>query len=1707
MDLISVSGISNNNNKLNLTGISSFTQNTNLNSVQNNQCTVDLKSLDINKNYSNCESTLEFFIISLSKNFNISSKQSVALLSNNKKYLLRLFFKGIKNDFSLPINWLNDINSNINILQNLMINSTDPKNVSMSFSTLSVGLYSNDLDCVRITNTILTKLSSEIGTDWEWFSTEGFLSYIFSLDKNPMINNSLVNALCLHIKGHEDDFIKIIKDKFTCDEEENGHKEIANFILNILPIINDNNSEDKDKKIQNGLINLIMELIEINNEKKNDGPLFISLITQSWLNNPEIYTSNKNIKNCALNYLKENIRIYGNVNNKFDTININSISCIANLFFLLNELGKIKNEDGPLIYRTLVFLFIEEYDEELKREFILDNFSHFFLMNLKFPIDIFITPYFKQIKRVKNISMADFNFIAVIIGHPRFTSEHALDLLDFLLDISLNNLIFSKSANMVLNLIFTMKLLIKNKTVFEKAQTKFIEYIIQVLYLYIANIKKNIKDNSILEVPYDIILEGFGNVNQEIEQTLINVVDQYRGIKGENSKALLGLLWFFKSHDDVLLRLEEKYSLEPKKVPFSRLNNTENNNNLKTEKNNNNNNKIEKNTLKPINKNKLVSNKRKEKENDDDINNVLKQSVDLAVKKMKGEKEEKMKIKKEKKLEQKRLKESRMKKQLEKELARKNAAFDTKKQRNDTFFDEVNFSQTNLIQEEGSVISPNNNGLLRRPISKMKLNTLMKYNNKYNFLVDIHEEEAREEKGIEALNIKYKPKIKNLVRILMDDSGNITKASILRYFRDKKINNSDLTLDELSLCVRNTFSANINLFDENQFKKLLVTISYIVMNKRRNTYTLCESYYNFLKLIIDDLDTNFNWKYKKYINILDHLKNNLDTKTGEIDVLLPPGFKIVQKTDIIYKSKIPKPMYKNFTESYAICLSLLNEFISNALNTDGILEKFLKIKKIYDIEIELSMVRPWTEQLMIAYTLLPKELEKYGIEAANALDDGLKNLFKGKDRKGETKMGNYEKEKIKNENEIKIIEQKKEDLRKKRGKELKTKVEQYKKEKEEKEKKNREMEEKKKEEEQLAFHNMIKESKKINKRKKEEINKMKQKKEEEKQEKLQEQKIKELEEEKLHKEEHKKFLIQQNKKMKEQFKQIKQQKEDFLKKKQELLPENQKIPKTHANYFKEDQNFIEFDRNLIPKLQSLMNSTNNISNFIKIYDQHLKLIFDIYHKIGQNKITSINGNNDDSLYLNEFKEFLANFGLLNILITKDQMNFIYKRLTRKPENKDNNEQDYDLKQYLTYNDFRISMLLLTIMTHLNNKELKITEDDYNLLNITKIEELFDYMGIKIPYIRKDVEKLINSKRGMSAKDFFNWQQKMKKEYYDKFKGIQRRPSERKNSIIPHSNSKRPKSSAKINKKTTMPNNININLKRVASKEEIDGRKNLTKRIKTYKNEVATTTAQTMIKKNSKIFDKKYSIKNTSNTSNNKKLSKSGNNSLEKNPKINNSTSEKKEKNKKNSSEKSLKIKKDNKKDSKKEIKKNTKNVIKKEEINAATTNNIKIKKMQSKEFDSKEKKIKNKSKEKEDKKEKKEKEDKKEKEKVDDKKIDNKNNNNNKSNNDNKQNLNNSDVSIVYASAVMEENGQKQEIKENNNDNNNYNENGMNLNNENEEGNEIEDNSNNNIKNSINKSKSNNEEKKNSFNNKKQEGYNMKIKTADGKEENWNIQI
>ncbi len=113
------------------------------------------------------------------------------------------------------------------------------------------------------------------------------------MEKNGIIKNKLLNGFSLHIKEHEEEILKLIKDKFLSEDDEISIKDMSNFIFNILPILGDN-LEDKDKKLQNGIINLIIELIENNNGKIKDIPLLITMAAQAWKFYPEFFSKNKN---------------------------------------------------------------------------------------------------------------------------------------------------------------------------------------------------------------------------------------------------------------------------------------------------------------------------------------------------------------------------------------------------------------------------------------------------------------------------------------------------------------------------------------------------------------------------------------------------------------------------------------------------------------------------------------------------------------------------------------------------------------------------------------------------------------------------------------------------------------------------------------------------------------------------------------------------------------------------------------------------------------------------------------------------------------------------------------------------------------------------------------------------------------------------------------------------------------------------------------------------------------------------------------------------------------------------------------------------------------------------------------------------------------------------------------------------------------------
>ena len=230
----------------------------------------------------------------------------------------------------------------------------------------------------------------------------------------------------------------------------------------------------------------------------------------------------------------------------------------------------------------------------------------------------------------------------------------------------------------------------------------------------------------------------------------------------------------------------------------------------------------------------------------------------------------------------------------------------------------------------------------------------------------------------------------------------------MKFLRQKNITNDDLSLDELSFCIKNAFpNENLICFNENEFKKLLIAISYYIMNKNNYMNTIYECYYNFLRIILKKTKNDEKLKNNKYTKIKQYLKDHLDIKNGKINRLLPPGFKVIQKTNVCSFKQFPKYLKKNLSESIIICYTILDEIILKALKCKhGILENYIKIYKEYDIDFETSKIKPWTQDLMIAYSLLPKEHNLIGIEIASLLEEELRKICLGKNIELEETINN-----------------------------------------------------------------------------------------------------------------------------------------------------------------------------------------------------------------------------------------------------------------------------------------------------------------------------------------------------------------------------------------------------------------------------------------------------------------------------------------------------------------------------------------------------------------------------------------------------------------------------------------------------------------------------------------------------------------------------
>ena len=1244
---------------------------------------INLRKLNPQKDYYECSSLLEFLIISLCKNFELDVRQSVALLSNNRKYLQFICNKGVKNDFTKVKNWLEDLNKNYDLTLKLLLKYPDGMNIS--YATIGSALYSKNYEIIEVCLNLLIKLKNDIGMNYDWFNKEGIDNFIFCIIKHQEKNIEIIGALNELIEDNLKEFFIGLRKKVILGGDDK--LKVYEFLSTVLSCV-----RNIDQNFSNEIKNSIFEII-LNEEE--DLSFKISILGNTFLEYLQLNEIQINsifqVFKIGLNSEKENV---------YSTT-------ITTIFHILEIFGGIKHRHAPILYKFVVNIFMENnnFYNDFKREFILQNFENFFNNNPTIPIDILLSPYLERVSNEKIINLIDLYFIFRIVEHPRIEYDQFYVILKFILEIDSKNVDFHYVCNLILKLIFDKKLIqFKFNSEFEMNEicSLFINYINKTLNKFSEKKKKdnNNNYNYNLETSYDIVQEKFDLVNQKIFSLLEKTIIDYREKHKKNNIGLLAILWEFNEHDDVLLRLEENV--------YYKLN--KNNKNKRTILNRN-----------RSQKNKFED-KKIDKKFDKKTDNSLDNMTDININERKEFMEKEFSL-------------ENMNDLIDNQKYKK-----LSKKRLETKIKNLN-SENNLILTEGTVINQSN---FNKKISLDTSNILHKsyitsevYKN-FILPIDLEDEEDRESKAINGFNIQYKKELKDLFRSYMNEITNtITKSNFLKIFRDNNIDNHLFNLNELSITIRNSFGENLNELNYEQFIYLLIQISYLIFNKSKEVLSLSESYGNLLSMFYQ----KFNHKTegtvklnKRFDPIINYLKTKIKNKE-EFNV--PPGIKIKYVKQVNYNKKLNSNSLNWLDESKYICLEVLNEAVFDKLNMP-ILEPFVEIKTEPQIELDFTKTKKWSTNLTINFIDLSSEYEDEAIVVCDILEEGLQKICRTKNNNTNHKQ-----------NSDLLIEKEKNEKFKKRHLYLNKQMEKIKEQKKIEEKKKKAEAKKKKKlerEKQIQENQRLKEE---NDKRKEEIRK----KNLEKEKKLKEEKKKNREKNKALKEERLKkkveFFKEQEDKLVKQFKEIKEKREKYLKSQNSKKYLNQLNSITSdKSYMQSNKENLEFEKNLNKKIVELSEKENIKAVFDK-YDNHLKLIYEIYSKMNRNK-NSFEAPN--ALSINELRQFLINFTILGLLINTEQMNFIFTKLC-KSEN----------KTELNFKDFLTSFIYLTICSKFTNKNQRITQNEIDNFNESNLEQFIQFLGLRLPFNKLELENFINDRRAMTLKNLLELQRQIKKE--------------------------------------------------------------------------------------------------------------------------------------------------------------------------------------------------------------------------------------------------------------------------------------------------------------------------------------------------------
>ncbi len=379
--------------------------------------------------------------------------------------------EGKEESFAAAGRWIGALHNAIDTLTATLVRGLRERNRDASLAwgarvlgTLQPGLISHNLDVAALTCDLMKKLGSalllsgygDVGYRWlilEGGITRGGLPYMVACaHQHAELRTEIGIALDLLSRGR---MLRLFTHHLPqIIPNKSAYLAFAQDLVAALSQF----TPSRDATIKSGLIEYLMGQGLSACHQGNGVDLrqtAVMMLTELWCMFPRVVMGGREGQaNQIVESLKKGAR---------DPSLVLQIACIANLFHLLeatvNDANDPRNPHAPRVYKTLIFLFIENHSNEHVREFIVVNLANALEpyqdpgdrreqpsnKMLHIPVGVLVTPTVKQCA-VHGYNNHDFDLFVVISRHARLTCDQCMPLADLLGKVSLNDPLFGRSA-------------------------------------------------------------------------------------------------------------------------------------------------------------------------------------------------------------------------------------------------------------------------------------------------------------------------------------------------------------------------------------------------------------------------------------------------------------------------------------------------------------------------------------------------------------------------------------------------------------------------------------------------------------------------------------------------------------------------------------------------------------------------------------------------------------------------------------------------------------------------------------------------------------------------------------------------------------------------------------------------------------------------------------------------------------------------------------------------------------------------------------------------------------------------------------------------------------------------------------------------------------------------------------------------------------